>query len=57
MVGCIKLFFEKIIGIRCDCLELVRMFDYLCFGDVVIVIRLDCLVCSICDLLDIVECI
>ncbi|MDZ4336643.1 MAG: recombinase family protein, partial [Pseudomonas sp.] len=53
--GCIKIFGEKITGIRRDRPELARLLDHLRPGDVVTVTRLDRLARSTRDLLDIAE--
>ena len=53
--GCIKIFGEKITGVRRDRPELARLLDHLRPGDVVTVTRLDRLARSTRDLLDIAE--
>lgn len=53
--GCIKIFAEKITGVRRDRPELARLLDHLRPGDVVAVTRLDRLARSTRDLLDIAE--
>lgn len=38
-----------------DCLELEKMFDYVCEGEVIVVIKLDCLGCFVVDLVNILK--